>query len=305
MQNTEAARKVDRAAKVALASTVVVVAIKLAAAALSDSVSVLAEGLQSLIDVLMSLAVVWTLRIAAAPPDEEHPFGHGKAELIASAFQMLVVLFTAAVVVWQSVHRFAEPHDIVPVYGIAALAYALVANFLVATYLRRTLKTAKSPLLQGEIEHIRSDSLASAGILIGLVVYQFTLWPPLDPLLAIAFTAIGAFFALRQLRRIIHPLMDGSLPSHDIASLERVLKDHEDVRGYHNLHTRETGQVRYVSLHVLLDDDLTFVQAHDLAEQIEDELSDALGGAHVTLHYEPAEAEREHRRLEHGEPRPN
>jgi cation diffusion facilitator family transporter len=295
---------VRKAAIVALASTVVVVSAKLVAAALSDSVSVLAEGLQSLLDVFMSIAVVWTLRIADAPPDEEHPFGHGKAELITSAFQMLLVLFTAAVIVWQAALRFSEPHTIVPVYGIVALAYTLAANFAVVTYLNATLKKHRSHILQGEVEHIKSDSLASLGILVGLVVYQFTNWAPLDPLVAIAFTAVGAFFALRQLRRIIHPLMDGSLPHKDIEKLEAVLQHHKDVRGYHNVQTRETGRLRYVALHVLLDDDLTFVQAHDLAEHIEDELSAALGGAHVTLHYEPAEAELEHRELEHDEPRP-
>jgi cation diffusion facilitator family transporter len=296
-------RIIHRAALVALGSTIVVVVAKLVAAALSDSVSVLAEGLQSLLDVFMSIAVVWTLRIAEAPPDDEHPFGHGKAELITSAFQMLLVLFTAAIIVWQAVIRLNEPHEIVPVYGIAALAYTLVANFGVVAYLRKVTRTQRSHLLQGEIEHIKSDSVASLGILAGLVVYQLTGWAPLDPLVAIAFTSIGGFFAVRQLGRIIHPLMDGSLPQQDIERLETVLNHHQDVRGYHNVQTRETGRMRYVALHVLLDDDLTFVQAHDLAEHIEGELSAALGGAHVTLHYEPAEAEREHRRLEHGDPR--
>jgi cation diffusion facilitator family transporter len=289
---------------VALASTVVVVAAKLVAAALSESVSVLAEGLQSLLDVFMAIAVVWTLRIADAPPDEEHPFGHGKAELITSAFQMLLVLFTAAVIVWQAAVRLAEPREIAPVYGIAALGYALVANAAVALFLMRTIKTSPSHLLQGEIEHLKADSMASAGILVGLVAYQFTKWPPLDPLVAIAFTLTGAFFAVRQLRRVIHPLMDGALPQTDILKLEQVLNQHGDVRGYHNVQTRETGRQRYVALHVLLDDDLTFVRAHDLAERIEDQLSAALGGAHVTLHYEPAEAEFEHREREHDEPRP-
>lgn len=283
----------------------VVVTIKLAAAALSGSVSVLAEGLQSLIDVFMSLAVVWALRIAEAPPDEEHPFGHGKAELITSAFQMLVVLFTAGVIVWQAVHRLNEPHEIVPVYGIVALVYTLVANVAVVAFLKRTASKTASPLLVSEIEHIKSDSIACAGILVGLVAYALTRWAPLDPLVAILFTAFGGYFAVRQLGRVIHPLMDGALPATDLHTLKDVLNDHADVRGFHNLHTRETGRVRYVSLHVLLDDDLTFIQAHDLAEQIEDELSAALGGAHVTLHYEPAEAEREHQRLEHDHSRPN
>lgn len=305
MADRQAAQIVHRAALLSLGSTVVVVTFKLVAAALSDSVSVLAEGLQSLLDVFMSIAVVWALKVADAPPDEQHPYGHGKAELITSAFQMLLVLFTAGVIVWQAALRLAEPHEIVPVYGIAALAYTCVANFAVATYLRGVVAQHRSHLIQSEVEHLRSDTFASLGVLAGLGVYVLTDWRPIDPLVAVLFTATGAFFAVRQLRRVVHPLMDGALPPEDIKSLESVLRDHKDVRGYHNLQTRETGRVRYVALHVLLDDDLSFVRAHDLAEHIEGELSAALGGAHVTLHYEPAEAEWEHRELEHDEPRPH
>ncbi|MEX2243771.1 MAG: cation diffusion facilitator family transporter [Fimbriimonadaceae bacterium] len=304
MADLTAGQIVRRAALVSLGSTVVVVALKLSAAAVSHSVSVLAEGLQSLLDVFMSILVVWSLRVADEPPDEDHPFGHGKAELLTSAFQMLLVLFSAAIVVWMATERLFHPRDIEPGWGIGALGYTVVANALVILYLRSVLRKNPSVVLQGETEHLRADTFTSVGVLAGLVVYLLTGWQPLDALVAVVFTAVGGYFAVRQLRRVLHPLMDGALPPDDIARLETVLELHQDVRGYHNVHTRETGRMRYVALHVLLDDDLSFVQAHDLAEQIEDELSKALGGAHVTLHYEPAEAEREHRRLEHDEPRP-
>ncbi|HXH60000.1 MAG TPA: cation diffusion facilitator family transporter [Fimbriimonadaceae bacterium] len=295
---------VRRAATVSFASTVVVVVAKLAAAAVSGSVSVLAEGLQSLLDVFMSLAVVWSLRVAAAPPDEDHPFGHGKAELLTSAFQMLLVLGTAAVIVWQAAERLMAPHTIEPDWGIAAMAYAAVANTCVIVYVQSVLRRAHSHALAGEREHLKSDTFASVGILGGLLLYRATGWAPLDPIVALLFTGMGAYFAVRQLRRVVHPLMDGALPRQDIERIEQVLKAHGDVRGFHNVQTRETGVMRYVSLHVMLDDDLTFVRAHDLAEAIEDELSAALSGAHVTLHYEPFEAELEHREREHHEPRP-
>jgi ferrous-iron efflux pump FieF len=141
--------------------------------------------------------------------------------------------------------------------------------------------------------------LATLGVLAGLITYHFSGWQPLDPLVAIAFTAVGAFFALRQLRKVIHPLMDGALPTEQITIIEKTLDQHEQVRDYHNVRTRDSGPNRFVTLHVLLDDDLSFVAAHDLAEQIEDELGEALGGASVIVHYEPYEAEIKHRALEH------
>ena len=105
--------------------------------------------------------------------------------------------------------------------------------------------------------------------------------------------------------KVIHPLMDGSLPPEQVALVEETLDKHSDVKGYHNLRTREAGDSRFVMLHVLLEDELSFVKAHDLAEQIEEEISKVLGGALVTVHYEPYEAEIKHRALEHDEPPPN
>ena len=303
MRDNAASERIKRAAVVSLGSTILVVAFKLTAAALTGSVSVLAEALQSLLDVFMSILVVWSVRFAAVPPDEDHPYGHGKAELLTSAFQMLLVLITAGVIVWQSALRMTSPREIEPFWGIVALSYAVVANGIVVFYLRKISTKEKSSALEGEVEHLKSDTLASVGILAGLVAVSLTNWHPLDPIVAVVFTASGAFFAFRQLQKVIHPLMDGSLPKSDIEVLERVLNTHADVRGYHNLQTREAGNIRYVGLHVMLDDDLSFVQAHDLAEHIETELSTALGGAHVTLHYEPFEAELQHREQEHREPR--
>ena len=304
MTQRKASHLVRRAALLALGSTVIVVAFKLVAAAQSHSIAVLAEGLQSLLDVFMSLLVVWSLKVADEPPDEDHPYGHGKAELLTSAFQMVLVLFSAAIIVWQASVRLFEPADIHPTWGIAAISYSVVANLAVFAYIRHVLAKHKSPALQGETAHLLSDTLASAGVLVGLLVYSATRWDPLDPIIAILFTLTGAVFAIRQLKKVVHPLMDGALPERDVAKIERILNDHPEVRGYHRVQTRESGRERFVDIHVLLDDDLTFVRAHELAEHIEDHLSAALGGAKVTLHYEPAEAEWEHREREHDEPRP-
>jgi cation diffusion facilitator family transporter len=304
MTDRTGSRLIRRAALVSLGSTVLVVAFKLVAAAFTHSIAVLAEGLQSLLDVFMSLLVVWSLKIADEPPDEDHPYGHGKAELLTSAFQMVLVLFSAAIIVWQASVRLFEPSEIHPFWGIVAISYSIVANIAVFTYIRFVLRRHKSDVLQGEKAHLLSDTLASAGVLAGLLVYQAIGWAPLDPLIAIVFTLVGAAFAFRQLKKVVHPLMDGALPEREVAKIEKILNDHPEVRGYHRVQTRESGRERFVDIHVLLDDDLAFVRAHELAEHIEDHLSAALGGARVTLHYEPAEAEFEHREREHDEPRP-
>lgn len=290
------------ALRIALASTIVVVGVKLLAAVYSHSVSVLAEGLQSIVDILITLVSLLTLRYAAKPPDEEHPYGHGKAELLVSALQMLMILASAAFILWAAYSRFLNPEPIHWDWGVAAMSYSTLANALVAGYLMKTYRQTSSALLVSEALHLRSDILASLGVLLGLVLVAFTGWLRVDPAVAMVFTVVAMVMAVQQLRRVIHPLMDGSLPPEEIRGLERVLNSHSQVRGYHNLRTRQTGLVRFVDLHLMLDDALSFVEAHDIAEQIEDELRQALGGGVVSVHYEPYEAEMAHRAREHGEP---
>lgn len=296
-----AERIAARAAAVSLAATAVVVAFKLLAAGLSGSVSVTAEALQSTLDVAMSALALVTIRVAAKPPDREHPYGHGKAELLLSAFQMIVVILTAVGIAWFAVLRLMNPRPLTPDWGIAAMGYAALSNLVVIGYLQRVGKRTNSAALLGEAEHLRGDLLASLGVLLGLLAYSVTRLPWIDPAVAIAFTLLAITFAARQLVRTVHPLMDGALPEEELHRLEEVLRAHPQVRGFHNVRTRDSGRLRTVLLHVMLDDALSFVHAHEIAEQIEDELQNALAGAMVTVHYEPYLAELAHRAEAHAE----
>ncbi|MCX7798955.1 MAG: cation diffusion facilitator family transporter [Fimbriimonadales bacterium] len=290
------------AAWLSLLATTLVVAIKLWAAWASHSVSVLSEALQSLVDVGVSALAVFTLRLASRPPDEDHPFGHGKAEMLAGAFQMLVVAASCLYILGQAFLRFRSPEAIRWDFGAIAMGYALVSNTLMARFLRDVGRRTGSTVLVSEAIHLKGDSLASAGVLAGMIAVGATGWVLLDPLLAILFAVLALFSAVRQLRAVVHPLMDGALPEEQVAKVRAVLDLHPDVRGYHRLRTRDVGTDRRVELHVTLDDNLTFVEAHNIAERIEEEVSEALGGAKVEIHYEPHEAETEHQRRSHRSP---
>lgn len=292
-------RRVRRAAALALTVTTSVVVVKLWAAVKSGSIAVLAEGLQSLVDIAMSGIALWSVNYAMRPPDEDHPYGHGKAELLSSAFQMVVVSATAALIIWQASLRLADPPEILPVFGLVGMGYAVLGNLFVIALLSRVLRTSDSPALKGEKEHQRADLLASIGVIGGLLAYMATGWAPIDPIVAIVFTAIAGLYAIKQLRHVLHNLMDGALPAEDIAEVVRVISEHPQAFSYHDLRTRKAGSQRIVFLHVTMDDNLSFVEAHRIAEQIESEISDALDGARVTIHYEPHEAELRHREIEH------
>lgn len=294
-----ASHPVEQAARRSLAATVTVVLIKLVAAGFSGSVSVLAEATQSLLDVVVSFGVLQTVRLARKPPDEDHPYGHGKVELVMSAAQMVLVLLASGVILYQAVLRFMHPKPIDAPPGAIAMVVCIAIDFGIAAYLTRVARRHESTALAGEAVHLRSDAVATIGVLLGLVTVGLThvLW--LDPALAGLFTLISIRMAAKTLVQLVHPLLDGALPREEIQQVEQILAGHPHVRGYHNLRTRKVGSVRYVELHALLDDNLSFPAAHDLAEKVEDRLREALAGAVVTIHYEPYEQEMEHQRRAH------
>ncbi len=291
----------QKAAILSLAATTVVVAIKLVAALKSGSVSVLSEALQSIMDIAMSGLAVFSVRYAARPPDRDHPYGHGKAELLSAAIQMVVIVLTSGYIAFRAWERFVAPEQISWDVGAIAMGASMAINVAVASHLGRVAKQTGSTSLNSEALHLRGDTIMSGGVLIGMLLVGTTGLLMLDPIAAALSALVGIFTAVRQLGRLIHPLMDGSLPEVELTKLEEVLTHHPEVRGYHNLRTRAVGANRFIDLHVMLDDTLTFITAHDTAERIEDELRLALGGAIVNIHYEPYEAETEHRRTHHSD----
>ncbi len=279
--------------------TTVVVGIKLYGAYRSGSISVLAEGLQSTVDILMSLLAYAAVSYSAKPPDETHAYGHGKAELLSSAVQMIFVLGSAVFILFQAYLRFVSPQPIAWDWGLATMSVALVINLALMGFVRQRAKQTGSPALHSEALHLRSDMIASVGVLVGVGLVAVTGQNRLDPIAAAVFTMVAMVAAVRQLVSVVHPLMDGALPVEEIAKVEEVLDSHAEVRGYHNVRTRMAGNLRHLELHVMLDDHLSFPVAHEIAEQLEAEISDALGGALVSIHYEPYEAEIAHRMREH------
>jgi len=293
---------VRRAAEISTGVTTLVVIAKLVAARVTGSVSILSEALQSTTDVVISLAAIVTVTVASKPADDDHPYGHGRLEVLAGAVQMLIIVVSAGLIAWQAAMRLHDPKPIQPDLGIWVMAGSAASNMAVRAYLLHVSERHGSASIRGEAEHLRADALASVGVVAGLIATKFSGIPQLDPIFALLFTTLGAAYAFKQLMALGHQLMDGALPPGDIEKVRKALTEHPHVRDFHNLRSRQTGELRIVSLHVLLDDDLTFVEAHDIAEDVEAAVSQALGGALVTAHYEPYHAELAHQALHHRSP---
>lgn len=289
----------EKAARLSLGSNVLLVIIKIVTGVMSGSISVLAEGVQSTVDVLASAIILWTVRHAAAPPDRKHPYGHGKFENLASVGQMTLILGSAAYLLYAAWERWNAPRMPRVDWGIAALALAIVVNILVSRHLFQVARETGSQALEAEATHLRSDLISCIGVLLGLVAVALTGEARLDPLIAAGMTGYVVYTALTLLRDSLRPLADESLPPEDLASIRRVLEGDSRVLGYHRIRTRRAGSQQFVDLHVLLDDDLTLVQAHRIGEEVEAALREVLRNANVMAHIEPFRDEMRHQEEHH------
>lgn len=292
----------ESVAKLSLWANVFLVIIKMAAGAASGSLSVLAEGIQSLLDIFASAAILWTLRAANSPPDPAHPYGHGKFENVVSLGQMGLI-FASIFGIWAaSWHRFHHPEMPHVDWGIAAITLSGAVNVAVSFRVAHVAKKFNSASLAAEAVHLRGDLWACLGILLGLGATHVFQEPRLDPIFAAGMTLFALANMMHLLRDTIRPLVDESLPSDDERCIRDVLLRDERVLGFHKLRTRQAGSQKLADVHILLDDDLSFREAHRIGEEIEDALREALPNLDIMVHAEPYYEEIEHQRERHERP---
>ncbi len=292
-------REQQGVAKLSLWANVFLVVIKIAAGALSGSLSVLAEGIQSLLDIFASAAILWTLRAANAPPDPAHPYGHGKYENVVSLGQMGLI-FASILGIWAAAwHRFQHPSMPRVDFGIAAIVLSGTINFAVSTRVARVAKKHDSAVLKAEALHLRGDLWACLGILIGLMATHLFDEPRLDPLFAAGMTLFALLNALHLLQEVLRPLVDTSLPNDDEQRIKEVLELDPRVLGFHRLRTRQAGSQKLADVHILLDDELSFPNAHRIGEEVEDALRKVLPNLDIMVHTEPFHEEVAHQRERH------
>jgi cation diffusion facilitator family transporter len=294
-----ALQKQRGAARLSLASNIVLVLVKVAAGVASGAISVLAEGVQSGLDVLASLMILWTVQRAASPPDRAHPYGHGKMESLASLIQIVLICGSAFYILLAAWQRLQSPAMPRLDWGALALSLAIVVNFFVSRHLKTVARETGSQAIAAEAVHLQSDMISCAGVLLGLGAVWLTQEPRLDPIIAglMAFVVIGSSFKLA--RETMRPLLDEKLPGEEEAQIIAVLEADPRVLGYHRLRTRQAGSYRLMDVHLLLDDDLSFRQSHAIVEEIEDAIRRVLPNLDIIVHAEPFEEEMRHQEEAH------
>ncbi len=296
---SEPSRKKIRAASVSVLSNTVITAAKIVAAFLSGSVSVLSEALHSVGDILASVFALISVRISDKPADDSHPFGHGKIEPFAGFTEALLLLVAAVWVGYEAIVRLSNPEPIAVDIALWVIVGAALLNVFVGRYLSQTAEETDSDALRADAAHIKADVLTSAGVVVALLLVKLTGELYWDPLIALLLSAWILFTACRIAYSAVNQLMDIALPQEEIEKIETILNGDRRVKGFHQLRTRKIGSHRHIDAHILLDDELSLVAAHDITEEIEDQVRAALDNVSISLHMEPHLEELRHRREEH------
>lgn len=280
-----------RFAWLSIAAALATIALKGLAWWLTGSVGLLSDALESFVNLAAAIVALWLLKVAARPPDDEHSFGHDKAEYFASGIEGIFILAAATGIALTAVPRFLHPEPLQQVgWGLAVSAVAALVNLVVGQILIRAGKAHHSITLEADGQHLMMDVWTSAGVIAAVALVAATDWLRLDPLIAIAVAAHICLTGVRLMRRSVSGLMDSALPREERDRVQAILERHRAAGvDYHALRTRQAGHRRFVYFHLLVPGAWSVEKGHNLMEDIEGEIRASLPYATVIAHLEPVE----------------
>jgi cation diffusion facilitator family transporter len=291
--NSAAPKMLDltRFAWLSIVTGVTVFGLKIGAYAITGSVGLLSDALESIVNIVAAVVALVALRTAMKPADERHHFGHGKAEYFSAQIEGFMILLAAVIIIGTAIERLLKPAPLEAVgWGLAISTIASLLNGGVAFVLMRAGRKYRSPVLDADGRHLLTDVWTSVGVLIGVGAVQVTGWLRLDALVAMAVGLNIIVTGVNLLRESTGALMDKALPAEDHDAIVSVLKKFEsDNVKFHALQTRQAGRHRFVSMHVLVPAAWTIQQGHDLSEDLEGQIIDLLPDTTVHTHVEPIE----------------
>ena len=289
---TGAAAGAARYAGLSIAAAIITIALKSGAYALTDSVGLLSDALESGVNLVAAALLLVVLRIAASPPDAEHEFGHGKAEYFASGVEGVLIFVAAAAIVASAIPRMLHPVPLQSIgIGLLVSAVASAVNLVVARRLKVAARVHHSIALEADAHHLMTDVWTSVGVIAGVGLVALTGWERCDPLVALAVAIHILWMGARLIRRSIMGLLDTAVPTAERDELERILARYRRDEGieWHALRTRVAGMRRFVTLHVLVPGAWSVQRGHALCERLEGELAATRPGTTVLTHLEPLE----------------
>lgn len=276
---------------IAVAAAVATITLKTLAWYLTGSVGLLSDAAESVVNLVAALFALVIVHWAARPPDEDHPYGHEKADYLSAGVEGLLILLAAVTIAYTATRRLLDPQPISDVgIGLAVSVVASTINLMVARVLIAAGREHRSLVLEADGRHLMTDVWTSVGVVAGVVLVAVTGWERLDPIIALLVAANIIVTGVSLVGRFTGGLMDRALLPGQLVAVEAVLQRYADDRvQFHALRTRSAGARAFVSVHVLVPGDWTVQRGHDLIERVEADLLAALEHATVFTHLEPLE----------------
>ena len=290
-------RRVTRAAALSVLSNTVLVAAKLVTGLAIGSVAVISEAIHSAVDLLAALIAWFAVSKAGRPADEDHAYGHGKIENLSAVVEALLIVVASAWIMVEAAHKLSNPGKVEGAgWGFFVMGISAGLNLLVSQYLMRVGKECDSIALQADGWHLRTDVLTSAGVMLAMGViwlghrfWGLDLWW-VDPAVAIAVAMLILKAAFELTWEAGGDLLDRGLPPAEQDWMKSYLAGFAPrITGFHDLRTRKAGAHRFVDVHVVVKEDQTIVEAHEVAEEMELGIIAKFPGSTVTVHLDPCD----------------
>lgn len=294
--STQATQAKSKVALLSVCSNTLLVIGKLIVGLLVGSVSIISEAIHSSMDLLASGIALFAVKTSDLPPDQEHPYGHGRVENISSAAEAILIFIAGCWIIYESIHKIIHPEPMQWIgLGVLIMLISSMFNLFVASRLFKIGHKTNSPALLGDAWHLLTDVWTSAAVMIALAIvwtgvhflpqYDFHI---VDPLAGILVSLIIIHTAYKLIRQAINELMDIRLPAEE----EKLIQEHVQAlkpitRGFHKLKTRSVGNRRYIEFHLKVDGNMSVSKAHNLSHQIQNSIEEHLKNCSITIHFEP------------------
>ncbi len=286
-----------RYAWLSIAAALITISLKTGAYFLTGSVGLLSDAIESVVNLLAAIMALSMLTIAARPPDDEHAFGHGKAEYFSSNIEGILILVAAGGIAITAIERIINPQEIEQIgIGVVISVIASLVNLIVARVLLDAGKNHLSITLEADGHHLMTDVWTSGGIVLGMGLVALTGWQILDPIIALAVSVNIVYTGIKLIRRSVAGLMDASLHPEEMQAIKSVLdKYHNKYEiDFHALRTRQAGARHFITVHVLVPGAWTVHDAHNIAEDVEMDIRAVVQNSVAFTHLEPIEDEISH-----------
>ena len=273
-------------ASVAVACTLIF--IKVIAYVVTGSVALLSSLIDSCLDAIASILNLLAVRHSLTPADEDHRFGHGKAEPLAGLGQAAFIIASSLFLIFQALNRLVEPRPVDHgMIGIVVTIISLLLTIVLVRFQKHVVTKTGSLAVEADSIHYLSDIILNLSVIVALVCSAYLGWPTADPIFALGIAAYIIYSAWTIVINAYNQLMDRELPEQDRDTIITIARQHPEVVSLHELRTRTSGKDVFIQLHLEMNGEITLNVAHRIADEVEEEIRQAFPGADILIHQDP------------------